>query len=127
MERLLPRLCEFAPDLLLFSAGFDAHYDDMYHYLDEDDIHWLTTTVAGTAKRVVSVLEGGYSLEGGSQSIRPRKGKGSSVEDSTEHNYGNYAVLPGDGGLVRGVLAHVSALSTSRSNIDLGERRMQGI
>jgi acetoin utilization deacetylase AcuC-like enzyme len=32
---LLPRLRAFCPDLLFISAGFDAHYDDMYHYLSE--------------------------------------------------------------------------------------------
>jgi acetoin utilization deacetylase AcuC-like enzyme len=31
--RLIPQLTKFAPDLLFISAGFDAHYDDLYHYL----------------------------------------------------------------------------------------------
>lgn len=72
---LLPRLAAFQPDLLLISAGFDAHYDDMYHFLREDDFQWLTEkliTAAGGDRpssserknelRVVSILEGGYSL-----------------------------------------------------------------
>jgi acetoin utilization deacetylase AcuC-like enzyme len=34
-EMLLPYLHTFKPDLLLISSGFDAHYDDMYHWLTE--------------------------------------------------------------------------------------------
>lgn len=39
---LLPRLAAFEPDLLFISAGFDGHCDDMYHWLREDDYHWVT-------------------------------------------------------------------------------------
>ncbi len=39
---LLPRISAFKPDLLFISAGFDAHYDDNYHFLTEQDIHWVT-------------------------------------------------------------------------------------
>jgi acetoin utilization deacetylase AcuC-like enzyme len=64
---LLPRLAEFKPDLLFISAGFDAHHDDMYHFLTELDVHWLTdqlrsVTAAAGGRGVISVLEGGYSL-----------------------------------------------------------------
>ena len=56
----------FAPDLLFISAGFDAHFDDLYHYLTEEDYHWLTeqlcTTVVPQGGKVISILEGGYSL-----------------------------------------------------------------
>ena len=56
----------FAPDLLFISAGFDAHFDDLYHYLTEEDYHWLTeqlcTTVIPQGGKVISILEGGYSL-----------------------------------------------------------------
>ena len=38
---LLPRLKEFQADILFISAGFDAHIDDLYHWLDEEDFHWL--------------------------------------------------------------------------------------
>jgi acetoin utilization deacetylase AcuC-like enzyme len=40
---LLPRLQAFGADLLLLSAGFDAHMDDLYHWLDDDDFHWLVS------------------------------------------------------------------------------------
>lgn len=62
-QRLLPSLVAFAPDLVLISSGFDAHYDDMYHYLNEDDFHWLTKSLSDTCPRIVSVMEGGYSLK----------------------------------------------------------------
>lgn len=67
---LLPRLEQFNPDLIFISAGFDAHYDDMYHFLTEQDLHWVTEQLCNVAERsgggegcgVISVLEGGYSL-----------------------------------------------------------------
>jgi len=39
---LLPALHAFKPSLLLISAGFDAHHDDLYHFLTEADYHWMT-------------------------------------------------------------------------------------
>lgn len=76
---LLPRLESFNPDLLFISAGFDAHHDDWYHFLTEQDLHWATEQLCAVADRcgsgsasgdnggrrkcgVISVLEGGYSL-----------------------------------------------------------------
>jgi hypothetical protein len=67
---LLPRIAKFNPDLIFISAGFDAHYDDMYHFLTEQDLHWVTEELCAVAIRsggeagcgVISVLEGGYSL-----------------------------------------------------------------
>jgi len=64
---LLPRLAEFKPDVLFISAGFDAHHDDMYHFLTELDMHWMTdqlriVTAAVGGRGIISVLEGGYSL-----------------------------------------------------------------
>ena len=38
---LLPRLREFKPDLMFISAGFDGHVDDKYHYLTDEDYHWV--------------------------------------------------------------------------------------
>ena len=65
-QHLLPQLTAFAPDLLFISAGFDAHFDDLYHYLTEEDYHWMTeqlcTTVVPQGGKVISILEGGYSL-----------------------------------------------------------------
>lgn len=64
---LFPKLIEFKPDLLFISAGFDAHYDDMYHFLSENDFHWITEKLCDIIDQlggvgVISILEGGYSL-----------------------------------------------------------------
>jgi len=68
---ILRRLEAFAPDLIVISAGFDAHrLDPLAHIqLDEADFGWATRRVMEVAEkhaggRVVSVLEGGYSLKG---------------------------------------------------------------
>jgi len=65
----LPRLDAFAPQLILISAGFDGHAeDDMAHFnLVESDYAWITRKLHDLAgkhaeERVVSCLEGGYSL-----------------------------------------------------------------
>lgn len=67
--RILPALDEFAPELLLVSAGFDAHRADPLAglELEEDDFAWVTARLAEIAGRhsggrLVSVLEGGYDL-----------------------------------------------------------------
>jgi acetoin utilization deacetylase AcuC-like enzyme len=72
MEReLLPALQAFAPELLIISAGFDAHHLDPLGGLQftDEDYHWITRELMRVADataqgRVVSVLEGGYSLQG---------------------------------------------------------------
>lgn len=68
-ERWVPALEEFQPQLLLVSAGFDAHAaDDMSHLrLATADYGWVTEIACGVAERhaqgrVVSTLEGGYDL-----------------------------------------------------------------
>ena len=68
-QHWLPALDRFQPEFLLISAGFDAHYeDDMGGLaLKEADYLWITETLKQVAKkhaqgRIVSVLEGGYSL-----------------------------------------------------------------
>jgi acetoin utilization deacetylase AcuC-like enzyme len=67
--QILPALDVFAPDLLLVSAGFDAHRADPLAglELEEDDFFWVTERLAEMASRhcdgrLVSVLEGGYDL-----------------------------------------------------------------
>jgi acetoin utilization deacetylase AcuC-like enzyme len=68
-EVWLPALNDFRPELILFSAGFDAHVEDdmaMLRFVD-GDYAWVTQQVKAVAERhakgrVVSVLEGGYSL-----------------------------------------------------------------
>ncbi len=70
-DELLPALRRFGADLLIISAGFDAHHKDPLGGLNftDDDYHWITRELMAIADesaggRVVSVLEGGYSLEG---------------------------------------------------------------
>jgi acetoin utilization deacetylase AcuC-like enzyme len=63
--KVLPAISAYAPELLLISAGFDAHADDPLAGLrwHAEDFAWITrqlVTVAGA--RVVSCLEGGYDL-----------------------------------------------------------------
>jgi acetoin utilization deacetylase AcuC-like enzyme len=67
---LLPALDAFAPNLLIISAGFDAHARDPLAQLRlrEADFAWLTGELCRLAERrcggkVVSLLEGGYDLE----------------------------------------------------------------
>jgi acetoin utilization deacetylase AcuC-like enzyme len=68
---ILPRLRDFKPDLVVISAGFDAHMRDPLANLNllEADFAWATRKVMEIAERtangrVVSVLEGGYDLQG---------------------------------------------------------------
>ncbi len=68
---ILPRLRNFAPDLVVISAGFDAHIRDPLANLRllEADFAWVTQKLMEVADhsaggRVVSLLEGGYDLEG---------------------------------------------------------------
>ena len=68
-SRLLPVLRDHRPELILISAGFDAHRDDPLANLElvEDDYRWITTELTRLAGevcdgRVVSTLEGGYDL-----------------------------------------------------------------
>ena len=67
---ILPALDAFTPELLVISAGFDAHRADPLAnlLLDEHDFAWITTELLAVAARhtggrVVSVLEGGYDLD----------------------------------------------------------------
>ncbi len=73
---LLPRIAAFSPDLILISAGFDAHWRDPLANLNlkEADFAWATQQLMEIADRrcggrIVSVLEGGYDLEGLSRSV----------------------------------------------------------
>ena len=72
---ILPRLRAFAPDIIIISAGFDAHMRDPLASLNllEPDFAWATQKLmehadASAQGRIVSVLEGGYDLQGLSQS-----------------------------------------------------------
>jgi acetoin utilization deacetylase AcuC-like enzyme len=75
-ERVFPALMEFAPELVLVSAGFDGHADDPLANLrlTEDDFAWITGRICDVAEataggRVVSTLEGGYDLGALSASV----------------------------------------------------------
>ncbi len=76
IEQWLPALERFQPQLILISAGFDAHWeDDMGGLaLRENDYFWVTETLKDVAKRhangrIVSALEGGYSLHALGRSV----------------------------------------------------------
>jgi acetoin utilization deacetylase AcuC-like enzyme len=68
-EAWIPALDRFQPDLVLFSAGFDAHAEDDMAMLRlaDGDYAWVTRQIKAIADRhakgrIVSMLEGGYAL-----------------------------------------------------------------
>jgi acetoin utilization deacetylase AcuC-like enzyme len=75
-ETWLPALDQFKPELILFSAGFDAHAEDdmaMLRFTDAD-YAWVTKQVKQVAERyaagrMVSSLEGGYALSALGRSV----------------------------------------------------------
>lgn len=73
---ILPQLKKFSPELIIISAGFDAHYRDPLASLNlkADDFGWVTRKLMDVAEtsaggRIVSVLEGGYDLQGLKKSV----------------------------------------------------------
>jgi acetoin utilization deacetylase AcuC-like enzyme len=73
---ILPQLRKFSPEFIIISAGFDAHFRDPLASLNvkAEDFGWVTRElmeVADTSAggRVVSVLEGGYDLQGLKESV----------------------------------------------------------
>jgi len=69
-SRILPRLTEFKPELVIISAGFDAHMRDPLANINlaEADFVWATQKIMDLADgcangRVISLLEGGYDLQ----------------------------------------------------------------
>ena len=75
-ERVIPRLDDFRPDLLMISAGFDAHHDDPLAQIElsEDGFEQMTDRLVAAANRhcggkIVSVLEGGYNLRALGRSV----------------------------------------------------------
>ena len=68
--RGLPEVKRFQPDLVLVSAGFDAHVRDPLGQLQltDEDYGWITAGIRDAAEtacggKVVTLLEGGYDLE----------------------------------------------------------------
>ncbi len=85
---LIPTLRDFSPEFLLISAGFDAHYLDPLAgtELTADGFATLTDLMLEFAEdaisgRVVSALEGGYSLEGISKSVVAHVGRLAQKDD----------------------------------------------
>ena len=75
-SRILTRLQAFKPDLIVISAGFDAHWRDPLAnlMLEAEDFAWATSQVMEIADRtcdgrIVSLLEGGYDLKGLGDSV----------------------------------------------------------
>lgn len=81
-SRILPAIDAFRPDLIIVSAGFDAHHRDPLGELElkEEDFAWATAEVMDratrwSAGRLVSLLEGGYDLEGLALSVAAHVGR----------------------------------------------------
>jgi acetoin utilization deacetylase AcuC-like enzyme len=79
--KVFPALVAWKPELILISAGFDAHADDPLAGLEwqTEDYTWLTTRICDLADelaggRVVSCLEGGYDLPALTASVRAHVG-----------------------------------------------------
>lgn len=75
-DQWLPRLREFKPEMLLISAGFDAHYEDDLGGMKllEKDFMWVTEQLMLVADetaggRIVSMLEGGYVFSALARSV----------------------------------------------------------
>jgi acetoin utilization deacetylase AcuC-like enzyme len=75
-EQWLPRLRDFEPELIMISAGFDAHREDDLGQMGlvEDDYVWMTKKLKEVANqyaqgRIVSCLEGGYNLSALGRSV----------------------------------------------------------
>ena len=73
---ILPSLRKFSPELIIVSAGFDAHFRDPLASLNlrAEDFGWVTRRLmeqahASAGGRIVSVLEGGYDLQGLQESV----------------------------------------------------------
>jgi acetoin utilization deacetylase AcuC-like enzyme len=73
---ILPQLQKFSPELVIISAGFDAHHRDPLASINlhAEDFGWVTKKLMDLAERsaggrVVSVLEGGYDLQGLKESV----------------------------------------------------------
>ncbi len=75
-KHLFPAIDEFEPELILVSAGFDAHIRDPLGNIEAEasDFGWITDRIVELANahasgRIIGFLEGGYDLQGLSQSL----------------------------------------------------------
>jgi acetoin utilization deacetylase AcuC-like enzyme len=78
---ILPQLAKFSPELVIISAGFDAHHRDPLASINlrAEDFGWVTKKLMDLADstaggRVVSMLEGGYDLQGLKESVAAHVG-----------------------------------------------------
>ncbi len=76
INAIIDRLDQFKPEMIMISAGFDAHFDDPLSSLrlEPEDFGWVTETICQLAQahsngRIVSSLEGGYSITGLTTSV----------------------------------------------------------
>ncbi|WP_029113804.1 histone deacetylase family protein [Mycobacterium sp. URHB0044] len=81
-DRILPALDAFHPELIIVSAGFDAHERDPLGSLQmtADDFGWVTRELMNSAEkhcdgRLTAVLEGGYDLQGLAESVSAHVGE----------------------------------------------------
>ena len=81
-DRILPAVDTFRPELIIVSAGFDAHERDPLASLrmTADDFAWVTRELMKSAEtncqgRLVAVLEGGYDLQGLADSVSAHVGE----------------------------------------------------
>lgn len=93
---VVPKIQTYSPDLIMISAGFDAHRDDPLGnmLLTEESFGLFTRIMSDTASvcdgRIISVLEGGYNLRGLSHSVEAHiKALGGVVELDTEAKTGD--------------------------------------
>ena len=76
-KRILPALESFNPELIIISAGFDAHSKDPLAQinLEASDYGWISQKILELAEkccggRVISILEGGYDIEALRESVQ---------------------------------------------------------
>ena len=81
-KTILPKLNAFGPDLIMVSAGFDAHIEDPLCQLNlnTDDFSWVTRRLLEVADnhchgRLISTLEGGYDLDALADSVAEHVGE----------------------------------------------------
>ena len=75
-DNWIPALNQFKPDIILVSAGFDAHIEDGISQLQliDNDYWWISQQIRKIARkysqdRIISVLEGGYALDALGRSV----------------------------------------------------------
>jgi acetoin utilization deacetylase AcuC-like enzyme len=75
-EKVLPAINDYRPEMILVSAGFDAHQDDPLGSINLSTEHyqWMTEALMDCANqhcgnRILSVLEGGYHLDALAHSV----------------------------------------------------------